>query len=219
MSRARIKFAGNPWPKGHPVAAAAWTAVLAPDGLRFHLHLETAEYSAEDDREDTREPRGDWTARIVWNNYHRCTLSSTKWASQGFLVATPGKPIDLERLEGRTFRVDPVDGDEVPADLELEDLAFGIYLLGHDAVADHRIHFVERRGPQTYDLRWRARIALAYAGDYTLAHRLDATLPKLRLARIELDEALDAKAARALLPEVVAGARRLELRKRAFVRR
>jgi hypothetical protein len=214
---ARIKFAGNPWPKGHPIAAAAWTAVLTREGLRFDLHVESAEYRAEDDREDTREQSGDWKARNVWNNYHRCTLSSTKWENQGFLAASPGDPIDLGRLEGGGFHVDPVEGNELPPDVELEDLAFGIYLLGHDAVADHRIRFVKRRGPLTYDLHWRARIALVYAGENRFAHRLDATLPKLRLAKIALDDELDARTARALFAEVVVNARRFELRRRAFV--
>lgn len=217
IAGARIKFVGNPWPKGHPVAAAAWTAVLTREGLRFDFHVESADYSAEDDREDRREPRGDWKARNVWNNYHRCTLSSTKWENQGFLAATPGDPIDLGRLEGGGFHVDAVEGDELPPDVDLEELAFGIYLLGHDAVADHKIRFVKRRGPLTYDLFWRARIALVYAGDSRFAHRLEATLPKMRLAKIDLDDELDAKSARALLPEVVTNARRFELRRRAFV--
>jgi len=217
LAGGRIKFVGNPWPRGHAIAAAEWTAVLTLEGLRFDFHIQSAEYRAEDDREDRREPRSDWTARAAWNNYHRCTLSSTKWENQGFLAATPGDPIDLDGLEGEGFHVDAVEGDELPPDVELEDLAFGIYLLGHDAVADHRIRFVRRRGPRTYDLRWRARIALVYAGENTFAHRLDASLPRLRLARIALDDDLDARTARALLPEVLVDTRRLELRRRAFV--
>jgi hypothetical protein len=217
IAGARIKFVGNPWPKGHPVTAAAWTAVLTREGLRFDFHVESADYSAEDDREDRRELRGDWKARAVWNNYHRCTMSSTKWENQGFLAATPGDPIDLGRLEGGGFHVDAVEGNELPPDVDLEELAFGIYLLGHDAVADHKIRFGKRRGPLTYDLYWRARIALVYAGESTFSHRLEATLPKMRLAKIDLDEELDAKSARALLPEVVMNAKRFELRRRAFV--
>ena len=214
---ARIKFPGNPWPKGHPIKAAAWTARLTREGLRFDFHVESADYDAEDDRDDRAPPGSDWKARNVWNNYHRCTLSSTRWENQGFLAATPGDPIDLDRLEGAGFLVDEVEGDELPPDVELEELAFGIYLLGHDAVAHHRIRFGKRRGPRTYDVRWRARIALVYAGDSMFAHRLDATLPRLRLERIAIEPGLDAKTARALLAEVVVNAKRLELRRRAFV--
>jgi hypothetical protein len=219
IAGARIRFPGNPWPKGHGVAAAAWTAALSAEGLRFHLHLRSEDYDADDDRDDAREPASDWKARIVWNNYHACTLSSTQWGHPGFLVATPGTPIDLEKLAGKTLRVDRVDGDELPAELDHDDFAFGIYLLGHDSVADHRIRFVKRRGPATYDVHWRARVALTYAGDTALAHRLEATLPKLRLGAIAIaDEALDGKAARELLGEVVVGAKRFRMRKRAFVR-
>jgi hypothetical protein len=215
---ARIEFPGNPWPKGHPITAAAWTAQLGSEGLRFHLHVESAEYSAEGDGDDLGE-RDDWTARIVWNNYHRCTLSSTEWGHPGFLVATPGAPIDLDRLEGVTFRVDPIDGDELPKGATIFDRAFGIYLLGHDAAADHDIQFEKRRGPLTYDLRWRARVALAYAGQRTLAYRLDATLPDLRLPGIRLSGELEAETAQSLLAEVVVGASRFELRERTFVMR
>jgi len=217
LAGARIKFPGNPWPRGHRVEAAEWTAVLDPEGLHFHLHLVSEAYDAEDDRED-EELDDDWKARIVWTNYHRCSLSSTKWGSRGFLVATPGKPIDLDRLEGKTFRVDRVQGDELPAEIQ-EEPAFNIYLLGHDSVADHRIRFVKRRGSLAYDVTWKARIALTYAGSSALVRRLDATIPKLRLERIDLAAGFVAKAARALLPDVVAHADRYVLEKRAFVRR
>lgn len=216
IAGARIKFFGNPWPTGHAVEEAKWTAELGPDGLRFHLHVVSAAYDAEDDREDLDEDRPAWRSRIVWTNYDACKLSSTKWGDDGFLVATPGKPIDLERLAGKTFRVDPMAGDEIPDDFELDDLKFKIYLLGHDSVCDHRIRFVKRRGPRSYDIRWRARIALTYTGATALAHRLEATLPKLRLDTIELHE-IEPKAARALLPEVLVDARRFALRRGRFV--
>ena len=218
MTEARIKFFGNPWPAGHAVTEAVWSAELRPDGLRFHLHVVSADYDAEDDRDDPEGDRGAWRSRIVWTNYHACSLSSTKWGDDGFLVATPGKPIDLERLASKTFRVDPMAGDAIPEDVELDDLAFGIYLLGHDSVCDHRIRFVKRRGPRCYDIRWRARIALTYAGDTELSHRLEATLPRLRLDTIELED-LDATTARALLPEVLVGAERFTLRRGRFVSR
>src|SRR5687767_1955890 len=96
----RIKFAGNPWQAGHPLKYAKWSGELGPHGLRFHLHLDSADYDAEDRRKQTREPTSDWKARNVWNNYHACTLSSIKWGHRGVLAASPGKPIDLDRLAG-----------------------------------------------------------------------------------------------------------------------
>lgn len=129
--------------------------------------------------------------------------------------AKPGKPIDLEKLEGKTFRVDRIKGDTLPDDVE-EDLAFGIYLLGHDSVCDHKITFVKRRGRRTYDLRWRARVALTYVGNYNLKHSLEATLPGMRLDAIELSN-LDGKAALALLPSVIARPRTWKLQRRKLV--
>jgi hypothetical protein len=218
IAGARIRFPGNPWPKGHGIKRAVWTGALSAEGLRFHLHVESDDYDKEDDREDDDIVDDSWRSRDVWGNYHSCQLSSTKWGHPGFLVATPGQPIDLDKLAGCTFRVDPVDGDELPDELD-DDGAFAIYLLGHDSVCDHRIRFVTRRGPDTYDLDWRARIALTYGGSTALDYRLEATVPRLKLARIELAEALDPKAARALLPEVVVGAKRYTLARRAFRRK
>lgn len=204
---ARIWFRGNPWPAGHGVKRAVWTGVLGADGLRFHFHVASDDYDADDDREQTREPDDDWKARIVWTNYGGCTLSSTKWGNPGFLVARPGKPIDLDKLAGKTLRVDPIEGDALDEDQDLEELAFGMYLLGHDTAVDHRIRLVRRIGPWAYDLAWRARIALTYAGDHDLEHTLRIELPKLRLDSIKLDPKLGLADARALLPTVLVGAK------------
>ena len=198
----RIKFPGNPWPRGHEIKKAKWTAELTPEGLRFHFHVETRDYDAEDDREDEGDIDDDWKARGAWTNYHSCTLSSTMWGHPGFVVATPGKPIDLEKLEGKTFRVDRVVGKTLKG-VDLDDLKFGIYLLGHDSVCEHRIRFVKRRGPGTYDIAWRARIALTYVGKLELAHSLVLDLPKLPFSGIELPADLPRKAAKELLPNVI----------------
>jgi len=202
----RIKFPGNPWPKGHPIKKAKWSASLSEEGLRFHFHVESRDYDLGDKRpyrDEEEDMDDDWKARIVWNNYHSCILSSTYWGHPGFLVAAPGNPLDLERLEGKTFRVDRTKGDKLGQEYDREELSFGIYLLGHDAVCDHRIRFVKRRGPATYDIHWRARIALTYSGKQTLAHELDLVLPKLPFAGITVDSGLSAKGARELLPQVL----------------
>lgn len=190
IAAARIRFPGNPWPKGHGIKKVKWSAVLEPEGLRFHLHLESEDYYEDDDRDDEDEPDDNWKSRGVWGNFHSCTLSSTMWGAEraatgesagGFLVAKPGEPIDLEKLEGKTFAVDPVEGNTLGSDVDVNALKFGIYLLGHDSVCDHKITFVKHHGPRTYDVHWRARIALTYTGNNNLDHSLEATLPRLRL--------------------------------------
>jgi hypothetical protein len=219
VDRGRIKFPGNPWLKGHAIAEAAWTAELTPEGLRFHLHVVSASYDADDRTDDEDEELdSDWKAKAVWNNYHRCSLSSTKWGSSGFLVATPGKPIDVEKLEGKTFTVDPIKGTSIPDDVELDDLAFNIYLLGHDSVTDHKIRFAKRRGPSTYDVTWKARIALTYTGNMKLKHSLTATVPKLKLGKIAIASEVDVKSAKELLASVLVGAQRYTRRGRTFAR-
>jgi hypothetical protein len=216
VSRGRIKFAGNPWRGGHGIKVARWTGLLTSEGLRFHLHLESDAYDKEDDREDD-ELDDDWKSRVVWTNYGGCTLSSTKWEDSGFLVATTEAPIDLRRLEGKTLRVDRFAGKEIPEDADLDECSFGIYLLGHDTAIDHRIRFVKKRGPATYDVRWRARIALTYTGDRELAHQLDATLTKLKLDHIALEPGMKPKDARELLSAVLVDSRGYQLRGRKFV--
>jgi hypothetical protein len=217
VTRGRITFPGNPWPDGHAIKTAAWTAVLEPAGLRFHLHVVSADYYADDDDDDyDSEPDDAWKARNVWSNYHACILSSTHWGDDGFLAATPGKPIDLDKLAGKTFRVERVAGKQLPE--RGDERAFGIYLLGHDTATDHRIELVKRRGPWTYDVRWRARIALTYVGNTRLEHRLDATLPKLSLERIAMSDELTPAEARELAPRVIAGGARLRTTRRGFRR-
>ncbi|MGC4089361.1 MAG: hypothetical protein QM756_16030 [Polyangiaceae bacterium] len=76
---------------------------------------------------------------------------------------------------------------------------------------------MKRRAPSTYDVHWRARIALTYRGDERLAHSLDLKLSKLRLECIELEAGLEASRARALLATLVAGAGRYQLVRRRFI--
>lgn len=108
-------------------------------------HLKTAEYSEGDKSRDDDEEEDlddDWRAKVVWNNYHRCSLSSVKWPGEatGVRVGTERRPLDFAALSKKPLRADrvPAKGDGKPA--------FHIYLLGHDAVADHTIAFTKKRG-------------------------------------------------------------------------
>jgi len=162
----RIYFKDNPWPEGHPLKKFIWSAELRSGEVWFHFHLETAGYYSErdiDDDED-KEYESDWKAPIVWGNYHSCTLSTNEWHNGGFKICSE-EEYSLELLDGFEIEVDR--NSEGTGDLG--DLAFHIYLLGHDAAAKHKIKFV-RIGRSTFSIEWSGKIAQAYAGDYDFKH-------------------------------------------------
>ncbi|PDY51248.1 hypothetical protein COM88_33900, partial [Bacillus cereus] len=107
----------NPWPKGHRIVNFKWSAhfkyaeeeeLNGVAGLYFDLHLETADYDDEEDGEDV----DDWHAKIVWNNFHNCTLSSEEWDFKGFRVGSDEVPFDLDLLNGKRFAIDFLSEDE-----------------------------------------------------------------------------------------------------------
>ncbi|WP_069162768.1 hypothetical protein [Nocardia altamirensis] len=166
----RIAFPGNPWPAGHAIEEFAWTGRIDENGnLWFDLHLRSADYCADGAPKGTGDEE-DWASPVVWQNYGRCTLSSTYWGEDdgtGFLAATPGKMFQLKSLTPQRLTADPlplVDADQ------LEFLAFNIYLLGHDSVADQEVVFT-RRPDGTHDIDWSGRIALTYVDDTEFRHR------------------------------------------------
>lgn len=178
----RIVFPGNPWPEGHAVAEFEWTARAEGEELWFDLHLVSADYYAQRDIEDDgRDDTGDWEAPIVWCNYHHCTLSSTFWGGheRSGLRVGPLSAFSPQALDGAELLADPHEGDgELPGG---EEPAFGLYLLGHDSAADHRVRFLRRGDSDRYDLIWTGRIALSYAGDYRPRYRFEARLHDVAL--------------------------------------
>ncbi|GAA2480934.1 hypothetical protein [Winogradskya humida] len=186
-----ISFPGSPWPAGHDIADLRWSARLEPaTGLWFDLHLESAPYDADPAAIDGED---DWTAPIVWTNYHHCILSSTHWENPGFLAATAQRPLaDLD------FTVDVVEQEDD------EDQAFGIYLLGHDSVSDHRITFTPNPGDTTFHLDWRGRIALRYSDSLaTYDHEFIATADDISLSHITVPTDMDDDSARTVLAALI----------------
>ena len=170
MDHHRIHFIGNPWPEGHAVKTFEWKARVLDGDIWFDLHLETADYDAEHEAEDDEtEDRPSWESPIVWNNYHACTLSSCHWDQRGFATGL-GSELSLDALDGLELVVDS------PPPEDFEDNAFHIYLLGHDAVAEHRIRFTRTAGTDRFDIHWTGKIALAYAGDDEYKHSFVASL-------------------------------------------
>lgn len=188
MNKSRIYFKNNPWPEGHPVQAFKWSAKLIDGHVWFDLHLESEDYYSEravEEADDIEYP-SDWDAPIVWGNYHACTLSSTFWDNQGFRVCRLAEYTPAY-FNDRRFEV-----DSHPEDIEDWDaLAFHIYLLGHDAVAEHQIHFEQVAGTENFNIHWTGKIALAYSGQSKFEHEFSAYIENLIFPQLIFDENSD----------------------------
>lgn len=196
---ARIWFLDSPWPDGHSIQDFHWSGRLNEDGsLWFDLHLETVGYDSE--REPACNQDDDWHSPSLWCNFHNCTLSSTYWAEEGSLglpVGSPASPFKWESLDGLELSADPAKvGDAV--DLEAPP-AFRIYLLGHDAVANHRVRFQREKTVGAFTLKWTGLIALAYAGDDEFKYKFRASIPNVRFEGFKAPVGMPKHRAEALL--------------------
>jgi hypothetical protein len=210
-SPGRIWFPGNPWPAGHGLEALSWTGRVDQRGLHFDLHLQSVPYYSEAEavRDDID---SDWESVGCWSNYHRCTLSSTFWGQDdGIAVADEDDPLDWDALDEWIFevdsRVDASDHDEH---------SFHIYLMGHDSVARHRIHFFDGRG-RTFALRWDAKVALTYVGKRDFDHALRVDAPALQFGGFAPPANTPRGAAKALFARFVVDPSRYQLRGGVFL--
>lgn len=178
--KGRIWFARNPWPEGHRLKAFLLMGrVDLEKGLFLDVELVTDEYSAERDPEDD-EDASDWEAPIVWNNYHRCTISSVNWENEtGLLVATERRKLEKKAFSGSAKWVDLAKhtGDS---------RALHVYLLGHDSVRSGDLR-LKRKGT-SYDVTWTGKLALTYAGDSVFRHRFSAKASGVAFTGFELPE-------------------------------
>jgi hypothetical protein len=175
----RIYFEGNPWPEGHAIEVFEWTAAAADGRVRFAFHLKSANYYAE--RAVENEEDSDWLASSVWGNYHACTLSSTQW-HEGSFDACAKKDYSAAKVDGLTLHVDKAKGEVAE---NRDDYAFHIYLLGHDAVANHEIAFKRIANSDNFDIEWRGDIALAYAGRLALQYKFRADVFNVQMPQLE----------------------------------
>lgn len=175
----KIYFKGNPYPKGHRIKKFVWSGRLdEKEQLWLDLHLETVKYYAEDERgddeEDEEESDSDWEAKIVWENYHSCTISSTKWESRGIKIDTRKAKFDFDSLLQTKLTVDPLP---IPDDLDYDDLSIQISLLGHDSCAGHEIKF-SKNDNDKFNVEWKGKIALSGEDEFKyefIAHIEDVT--------------------------------------------
>ncbi len=189
----RIWFPGNPWPNGHAIKRFDWSGCMDAKGsLRFDLHLETVDYDSE--AEPAIDEEDDWRAPGVWGNYHSCTISSTEWKEEGTTGLAAGSP-EAPLVWGAISETELVaDEAEQGAMFEFDPPAFWTYLTGHDAVADHHVRFL-KSSQGAFDLEWRGRIALAYAGDNELKHTFRAVVPGVRFQGFAAPKGMSVKKA------------------------
>lgn len=229
----RIFFEGNPWPNGHAIKELKWWGRLVPEsGLWFDLHLVSDKYYAEDVdlREDGmgslyrailqwfqykmylmrmwgRDYGDDWKSKALWSNFHNCVLSTAYfgrrvednyWGHDGFLVGTPDQPFDFGTLSERTFEV-----DRLPIGTKPSDRSFGIYLLGHDGVANHQIKISETGKDGEYTMDWNGEIALEYSAleeeRGCFSHKFHAQYDHIEFAGFEFPDGMNEQEARQLL--------------------
>lgn len=236
-STSRVYFAGNPYPSGHGIAKFEWTARLDSDGLFFDFHLESEDYGADDEDEDDEDEDDsdeddsdeddseedssyreydstrDWKAKIVWGNYHKCTLSSTYWGDNSGIRLDGEEKLHLEGLQGLTLRANTLPPNYDPEDVEEDDdgdeygmegpPAFHVYLLGHDSVADHAITFTEKFGFAEYAINWTGKIALSYFGEYDYRYDFKIQIARAKLQYIKVPEDCDETKARELLAQAI----------------
>ena len=179
MQENRIYFKDNPWPEGHPIDKFEWQAKLIDETIWFDLHLETANYYSERDIDDSGQ-ESDWKSPIVWGNYHRCTMSSHHWHDGGFEICSR-KNYSLDYLDGFLANVDT--SPEIIKNWD--DLAFHIYLLGHDSVACHKIKFI-RKERNYFDIDWSGKIALIYGGDDEYKYSFSAQITNINAPKLSL---------------------------------
>jgi hypothetical protein len=164
----RIYFTGSPYPNGHLIKEFKWSGRIDNDDqLWFDFHLKTEDYDTDNNHLPSadEETASNWHSKVVWNNYNSCILSSTYWGDhQGILLDTTNVPFSFQELISKGLVADklPLEDDDY------DNLAFSIYLLGHDSCAGHR--FVFSKTTDGMDLEWSGKIALTYAGENEFNH-------------------------------------------------
>jgi hypothetical protein len=193
----RIWFEGNPWPGGHRIKTFRFGASLTPSrnpfraadmpprpALALEFELTTADYDEEDNADRDGIGPTDWASRIAWNNYGSCWIGpSQSSATPGIAVCDGTEPFAFDRDE-YVFEADPLPVPDIGSVFQTG--AFGIYLLGHDAVAGHRIHLHSRNRQGYHVVEWTGRIALAYGGGETFDHAFRARIENVRFDAISL---------------------------------
>ncbi|MCU0437600.1 MAG: hypothetical protein MUC49_06765 [Raineya sp.] len=158
----KIYFLGNPYPNGHKVKNFVWNGrVDNNENIWFDFHLESENYYAEDESDDIEEPESNWNAKVLWKNYHNCKISSTYWKekNKGIKIGSKTKKVNFNNCVQKELIANKLPFSK---NFDYENLAFNIYLLGHDNCANHNIIF--KKNKENFDIEWSGKIALTYSG-------------------------------------------------------
>jgi hypothetical protein len=173
----RIYFLGNPYPKGHALEEFLWNGRIDEDeSMWFDFHLTTDPYHVDNDEEYNEEEDAllsTWESKGMWGAYGQCTLSSSRWGLEGIQInRTAAKAVFND------FITEPLLAHTLPLgpDFDCNEVAFGIYLIGHDSCANHRIKVTET-GKNKFDIEWSGKIALHYTGESEYKYDFSIHLP------------------------------------------
>ncbi len=220
MTNNRIFFNKNPYPLGHKIIEFVWSGHLDESGqLWFDFHLETDKYYAEDpthfdeptEDESSEEAISteDWDAKAAWGNFHACTMSSTKWGSDGILIDSKALKLNFAIWPQLSLIADTMPPDLImPADMEWDDLAINIYLLGHDACANHQIEITQNGA--LFDIHWTGKIALAYVGEDEFKYDFSANISDVKFAGFEYPQSFSQEVARTHFAQYIANMENFE---------
>jgi len=183
-----IRFPGNPWPKGHGLKGLSLEVYLndesenGPAHTALSLNLKSLDYCEPDSWETACEKAdaqfendpdiSDWESMIVWNNYHACHIEAAS-THPDLILTRDGEAFDPAMLDGFKRHIDPSNAIKEDDDAYFDARAFGCYILGHDAVAGHKIALTKDKQTGLYKVRWTGDVAQAYVGSYSFDQRFD----------------------------------------------
>lgn len=181
MTTGRITFPGNPWPLGHALTEFTMTLRGGEDEVRLHLDAASEPFDAKGPgRPAPDAPADAWESPATWVAHDGAMISSTRWAGNaGVEVKVHNRLQFDERDLSGTWTADPVS--DFDPNEPVESRAFGAYVLGSAAVADHEIT-IERTGPNRFDLRWTGKLARTWIGQTSFDHEFVVEVRDARLS-------------------------------------
>eukprot|EP00742_Colponemidia_sp_Colp-10_P001769 GILJ01001892.1.p1 GENE.GILJ01001892.1~~GILJ01001892.1.p1 ORF type:complete len:234 (-),score=22.20 GILJ01001892.1:113-814(-) len=196
----RITFPRNPWAsKGHGVAGFEWTGRINKKGeLYFDFHLQSDNYYQDGPGDSAGD--GAWHSTTGWNNFHTCILSSVHWPGhKGILAGDSTTPFDFKNNNPLELIADPLDSRDKA------NPAFGIYLLGFDTVAEHKMTIRPTSDNEGFrgdcQVDWTGKIALCYLVHTDFDYEFKLNIHHCSLGRITFSEDVKTKAAAKILLE------------------